>query len=632
MNAVAPSYALLGASIDSAADAACRAIAPTWPLDRFIAVNPYWGWVDHPIEDVSAHLTHLSGSRMRMPREFYRTAWNKKVFQRDHVTQALAEAGIQECPDALIASLDHAEETPSALPLLSDLLDAQRDLTHEPAWRDTITHQISQFSAAYFDTDQADWRPVQDTGLYAGWRDAIAHDHGISLLMRAPEVLQRTQSLPPNARQAIASALDKLAVPAHYLTDFLCALLLRINGWAAWCAYLRWQARLEGSDDAHIVDLLAIRLSWECLLDDGSRRDKSPWARWQQAWREGHNAADERAPDFDALLHRALEIAYQRPLAAALAQPPLIVQSGIRTVQAVFCIDVRSEVFRRSLESVTHEVQTMGFAGFFGLPISYTPLGTTAMRPQLPGLLAPVLCVTESCGYDDEDAALAKARRSRLAARKSWQPFQRLPGSAFTLVEALGLGYLGKLVKRSLPSTGMLHSPDHYGLGAQHAARPKLVVDGDGSLAQQVTLAEGVLKAMSLTEDFARIVLLAGHGSQSANNPHAAGLDCGACCGQTGEVNARSLAALLNDRAVRQALAGRDFDVPERTHFLAALHNTTTDEVELFDTDLVPASHVNDLAFLRKALAEAGRRARAERAPSLGLAHLADQPGPCCAR
>ncbi|MEO6025194.1 MAG: putative inorganic carbon transporter subunit DabA, partial [Burkholderiales bacterium] len=113
-----------------------------------------------------------------------------------------------------------------------------------------------------------------------------------------------------------------------------------------------------------------------------------------------------------------------------------------------------------------------------------------------------------------------------------------------------------------------------------------------------------------------------------ANNPHAAGLDCGACCGQTGEVNARSHAALLNDPAVRQALAGRDFDVPERTHFLAALHNTTTDEVELFDTDLVPASHVNDLAFLRKALAEAGRRARAERAPSLGLAHLADQPGP----
>ena len=35
----------------------------------------------------------------------------------------------------------------------------------------------------------------------------------------------------------------------------------------------------------------------------------------------------------------------------------------------------------------------------------------------------------------------------------------------------------------------------------------------------------------------------------------AAGLDCGACCGQTGEVNARVLASILNDPGVRQWLA-----------------------------------------------------------------------------
>ena len=54
-------------------------------------------------------------------------------------------------------------------------------------------------------------------------------------------------------------------------------------------------------------------------------------------------------------------------------------------VQAVFCIDVRSEVFRRALEGYSDSIQTLGFAGFFGLPISYSPLGTSGQRPQLPG-------------------------------------------------------------------------------------------------------------------------------------------------------------------------------------------------------------------------------------------------------
>ncbi len=630
MNAVSslshPVESPVDLAVNLAVDAACRLIAPTWPLDRFIAVNPYWGWVDRPMEEIAANFKQLNGCRMFMPLAFYRDAWRSRAFQTEHLAQAMTEAGVQQNPAVVIAALDADEESPDALPLLSELLDAQRQLAREPAWRSTITHQISQFCAAYFDAEQADWHPAQNRGLYGGWRHSIAQDRGIAWLMGAPAVLQRSQALPADARQSIAFVLKKLGVADEHLSDFLYAVLHRMNGWASWCAYLRWQARLEGDDDAQIVELLAIRLAWEYLLDDDLRGESSLWMRWRNAWQQPGMRSNNRAPDHVALLHRALEIAYQKPLAAALAQQPSASTGRTYSTQAVFCIDVRSEVFRRALESVSPDVQTMGFAGFFGLPIAYTPLGTTATRPQLPGLLAPALHVTDSCGCDDKDAALAKARQAGFATEKSWLPFQRLPGSAFTLVETMGLGYLGKLLKRSLPSSRAAAAADHDGLGAGHAARPTLVLTGDDTLAQRVSLAEGVLKAMSLRSGFARMVLLAGHGSQSANNPHASGLDCGACCGQTGEVNARALATLLNDPALRQALAERGLAVPETTHFLAALHNTTTDQVELFDVDLVPASHAEDLALLRQALLAAGAKARLERAPSLGLGHPGVQP------
>ena len=86
--------------------------------------------------------------------------------------------------------------------------------------------------------------------------------------------------------------------------------------------------------------------------------------------------------------------------------------------------------------------------------------------------------------------------------------------------------------------------------------------------------------------------------------------------------NGMTLDGLLDEPAVRNELAARGRPLPDDVRFVAGLHDTTTDEVTLFDLDELPASHEADLTDLRGWLREAGDRARAERAPRLGLPPL----------
>ena len=66
-----PSSELDHAQLRTYVAQACQRIAPTWPLDQFIAVNPYWGFVDQPIAQAAQQLGLLAGTPLVMPRSYY---------------------------------------------------------------------------------------------------------------------------------------------------------------------------------------------------------------------------------------------------------------------------------------------------------------------------------------------------------------------------------------------------------------------------------------------------------------------------------------------------------------------------------------------------------------------------------
>jgi uncharacterized protein YbcC (UPF0753/DUF2309 family) len=459
-------------------------------------------------------------------------------------------------------------------------------------------------------------------------------------------VHEALRTLPDSPRDAIKVAVERMEVPRDRLEDFLYVALSTVGGWASYTRHLRWVAEMEGGRNDDIVDLLAIRVVWEALLVATCERiaHRAHWLQSLRCWPRELRPEQARALEVNLILQRALEIGYQRRLVSGLrrardAQPAG--EAPRPKAQAAFCIDVRSEVFRRALETADADIETQGFAGFFGVMAEYRQLGAGRSRAHLPVLLPPRYRVCESAGDagGSRTAEVLARRRLSLGLSKAWKQFKLSSASCFSFVESAGLLYVLKLVTDSLGWTRPVPDPDTAGLGRLDPATlgPDLdAVPAEGGedtagwgipRDERAEVAAFILNAMGLKSRFAPVVLLAGHGSSTVNNPQRAGLDCGACAGQTGEASVRMAAAILNDPAVRAALAGRGQPIPDDTWFLPALHDTTTDEVHLLDAGSVPATVQPALERLRAALKRAGDIARLERIQLLDEAVPADAAG-----
>jgi uncharacterized protein YbcC (UPF0753/DUF2309 family) len=635
----APTYTPAIDTIKEAVRRAEQRIAPLWPLRYFVAVNPYLGLIDHSFESAAYILARRAGARMTAPRSFYAQAIRSGRITDADLEAALAGGSPFPGAPANVAALKAfalGDEPEPTFPILPTVADAARKVTGIN-WADVVTDLISTWAGAYFDLGQSYWRsPWKHLSPYAAWRAEAAHD-------RTPQTRgvhgfrQALREMPESAMETIVAAVEKLNIPINGLEAYLHRLLLSMHGWAAYARYLRWDAELYGGEDHTLTDLLAIRLVWEVALWHSFAR-KGVADVWSSMTGEYVNdrpdPALQRALAGDLLLQRAFEKAYQRQFFAqfGVATPARV--AARKRVQAAFCIDVRSEIFRRALETVTDEIETIGFAGFFGFPIEYVPLAETRGGAQCPVLLTPQFVIAESVnGASERDVSAAiekRAQNQRVA--KAWRMFKFAPISCFGFVGPVGLAYVRKLALDTLGITRPVPHPATFGLDAHTRERvaPSLEPRTLGgrttgmTLEQRVAAAEGALKAMSLTHNFARLVLLTGHGSTTVNNPHATGLDCGACGGHTGEANVRVAVQILNDPAVRTGLKARGIVIPDDTVFLAGLHDTTTDDVTIFDKAHIPASHTADLKRLEADLAAAGRLARVERSTLLKIGKKTD--------
>ncbi len=414
-------------------DKACLRIAPFWPLDSFVAVNPYLGLIDQPFDEVGRYLEQTVGESLFMDHAWFADKIAQGEITEDDLAQAAQQLDPSITLDAIKRQLAVHRQPAPVLPLITNELD-RRDA---PPVSEFVIEQVSQFMANYYDRGQALWHLPKEpsAGLFAQWRRYTLIDRTASAV-GLKQVRQNLLAVPADAIEALFWALDQIDLPENRLPDYLFTLLKTIGGWASWCRYLHFQAGLHGESQHDLRDLLIIRLVWVGLVI----KETSPAGR--QHWRAKLNdwfdpakltaspPATVQSSRIDEILLAAAEQAFRRRINAGFNRQRTNApdhQAERPSVQAAFCIDVRSEVFRRHLEACSPGLETIGFAGFFGLPIDYCRMGESEARLQNPALINPAYRAQET-----GDPAIAQKRHARQSRGAIWKQFKLSAASCFT--------------------------------------------------------------------------------------------------------------------------------------------------------------------------------------------------------
>ena len=565
----------------------CLLIPPCWGLDSFVAVNPFLGHAPTPIDAAARVLSDSLGASLLPPVSHFRARWSEGAFSATDVSGAATRMGI--AAETLTGILGGAVAPPARAQLPTWTAAEWIDWREGTRWHRTVCDALARWCELEHHSgrrlDAADgvrpfarWHAFASADLSVdaaglrGFRDAIA-------------------SMPNDPDAAIEQALAELAVDCTERDAALLRLLSGIYGWAAHARKVAWER--DRTDPGAVRDLLAARACADAaVLRVASRSGRAVAQRSACSTRVG----DERVR---LALQEAAEDAYVRKLLGSVHANDAMEPEIRPAMQAVFCIDVRSEPLRRPLEGLSPAIQTKGFAGFFGVAMEWSDAGSTSAR--CPVLLQPSCCIRGEQRAD----SLATGLASHL---------HKAPAAAFASVEVGGLAYAAGLTlgESRMRSAERREERSDISLDAES--------DGSGlGLDAQVRTAEFMLRGMGMHGHIAPLVMLCGHSSRSANNPHATSLDCGACGGHGGAANARVACAILNSPRVRAALRPRGWQVPDDTLFIAAVHDTSDDTVRLLDLASVPPSHAHEVTHARDMLDAACAAARRERAPSLGV-------------
>jgi hypothetical protein len=608
-------------------DAAIENIAhwlPTQgPIKDFIHHNTLHAVQHYPFHEGVAVAAKIFGARSYLPLEDYQKLYTQGRINSDVIDWAIAHSGCAKQKHEKLRETLFEQDDTGHYPPVSLANHGIRNawLTQLEVNMNALAHPILfRLLGNFLDQGISRWCLPKNGEHF--W-DCVLRLTQNSLLplypLNEPGVDELLSETPDNVIQA---CLKRIVGDEQLYEQYLLELLLAHPGWAGMVHIIEQNPRsLLARREISLKQMLAVELIIELAFlykKKGNHfpnvaamphKDNTPLLK--------NGTVKPKIPLHLKVWHEAMEWSLHKELLAALkSNIPHSATKPQAEAQALFCIDDRECSLRRYLEEINPAIETFGAAGFFGIDFFYQGLDDAYPVAQCPNIIVPKHLIKESANKPKPDN---KSKNDKLT-NMHFTAHSMFRGWLYT--QTLGIGYAVRMAWNvfrpgsKLPEIRTLSEVDSHSHLHLHRESDEPTEDGyllGFSFTEMADRVGGLLNNIGLTKKFAPLVVIVAHGSSSVNNPHFAAYDCGACSGKPGAPNARAFAWMANNESVRAILSERSIEIPDTTRFIAALHNTSRDEVTYFDPHLLEQHPVPGLHTFQHTMKKALQRNARER-------------------
>ncbi len=594
------------------------------PIKDFIHHNTLHAVQHLPFHKGVALAGKIFGARSYLPMQDYQKRYREGRIKDDAINWALDRDDIPAFQKVKIRQALFAEQDNSHYPPVSLANHGIRNawLNHIELELNTLVHPILfRLLGNFLDQGISRWTLPKENESFWDCIGRLSHNSLLPLYPFSHPAIQGL--LLSSTDQAIFDCLHRIVGSEDLYEQYILEMLLAHPGWAGMVHIIEHNPKaLLAARKISVKELIAVELV--CELAFLRKKKGFHFAKVVDIkLPKGTTLLKEGMPEPNIPItlkvwHEAMEWSLYKELLTAIKSKPqsTINQKPQQTTQAFFCIDDRECSIRRYLEELDPNVETFGAAGFFGIDFLYQGLDDAYPVAQCPIIITPKHLVKETSTKPDSEAENKTEKLTKLHF-KSHSVFR---GWLYT--QTLGLGYAfrmawdvfspdSKLPKIKKLSEVKVHSHLHLLRENENPTEEGYLLGF--SYPEMADRIGGLLTNIGLTQNFAPLVVVVAHGSSSVNNPHFAAYDCGACSGKPGAPNARAFAWMANQIEVRRILADRGILIPEATQFVAALHNTSRDEVDYFDEHLLAPESVPALDAFKVTMLNALERNARER-------------------